>query len=108
MNDSDDLFGGLPAVANAENAHATTAPSTNVDLPAPVPSDVENSSAAAAEKRKGGASLISSLGSAGTAMVSSIELDVFIDRCSLFESKIFPIITYRRRSFRTQSGKRRR
>jgi hypothetical protein len=89
MNDSDDLFGGLPAVANAENAAATAtiAPPINVDLPAPVPSDVEKSSSSSeAEKRKGGASLISSLGSAGTAMVRSVQPDVFIDRCSLFDT----------------------
>lgn len=68
MNDSDDLFGGLPAVANAENARAMIkpAPPGIVDLPTPIPSDAEKPS----EKRQSGASLVSSLGSAGTAMVS--------------------------------------
>ena len=69
MNNSDDLFGGLPAVSNAENASATSVPKVKVvvDLPTPIPtSDVEKLS----EKRKGGGtSLVHSLGSAGTAMV---------------------------------------
>ena len=79
MNDSDDLFGGLPAISNAENAPTTTAPElpTTVDLSAQsISGDAEK--IAPSEKRKGGTSLVSSLGSAGTAMVSILQPGGFI------------------------------
>ncbi len=67
MNVTDDLFGGLPAVANAENAPASAASTIIADLPAPIPGDDAEKTS---EKRKGGTSLVRSLGSAGTTMVS--------------------------------------
>ena len=101
----DDLFGGLPAVANAENAPASAvggddassagAAATfdvakNSDDP-PKPSADEGAEIKAApakvpEKRKAsGASLVSSLGTAGTAMVSATpdaaQLIIMCDVC---------------------------
>ena len=77
MDCSDDLFGGLPAVSKAQGGNAPTetgstkaesAITAKVDQPESVNDGVENRS----EKRKEGASLVSSLGTAGTAMVRSV------------------------------------
>ena len=76
MNDTDDLFGGLPAVANPENAPAPTAHTISVDLPAPFPGDDADKTS---EEKKGGTSLVRSLGSAGTTMVSVDSLVVQFD-----------------------------
>mmetsp|Transcript_20156 Transcript_20156/g.43785 ORF Transcript_20156/g.43785 Transcript_20156/m.43785 type:complete len:308 (-) Transcript_20156:92-1015(-) len=71
MDDSDDLFGGLPAALKAENVPATTGASSTAITNTTknhqrknVVDGMERSS----KKRKEGASLVSSLGTAGTAM----------------------------------------
>jgi hypothetical protein len=76
MDGSDDLFGGLPAVSNAENLPSSVAAaiSNTVDAdhrPKPAPAD-DGKKSSGKHAAGGGlsSSLVSSLGTAGTAMVS--------------------------------------
>mmetsp|Transcript_23970 Transcript_23970/g.42908 ORF Transcript_23970/g.42908 Transcript_23970/m.42908 type:complete len:333 (+) Transcript_23970:231-1229(+) len=76
MDNSDDLFGGLPAVLKTENGGVvdtiTSTATNNIVDNSNVVTSKSNPAAAGGEKvpekRKAGASLVSSLGTAGTAM----------------------------------------
>ncbi len=91
MDDADDLFGGLPSITKAENASAKTVGAVssssvvndqsnlkvtkkNIDAPKPAapPTETASKKGASGEKRKVGASLVDSLGKAGTAMVRAV------------------------------------
>ncbi|KAL3768523.1 hypothetical protein ACHAW5_006719 [Stephanodiscus triporus] len=97
MDGSDDLFGGLPAVSNAENstttAAAVTAAISNAadadPRPKPAPAaedndDIDKNSSVKRGTGEGGSSssstssLVSSLGKAGTAMVSPDPAQAFV------------------------------
>ena len=78
-NDMDDLFGGLPAVSKTENLNPVNkktpaATSTTVKKTVAMPTSVvSGEKKTLPEKRTmGGTSLVRSLGTAGTAMVSSL------------------------------------
>jgi hypothetical protein len=79
MDGSDELFGGLPAVSNAENlptSAVAAAISNTVDAdhrPKPAPAD-DGKKSSGKHAAGGGlsSSLVNSIGTAGTAMVSLV------------------------------------